>query len=81
MLTPAEELGLSGLAVAARVRKRSTSCPRPTLVGLIRQVEPRGGRRRHLVYMRDGKQDVIRILACPVTILPDQRAYVHCCRR
>jgi hypothetical protein len=33
--------------------------------------------RRHLIYLRDGKQETIRVLPCPVAALPDQRAYIH----
>jgi hypothetical protein len=76
MLTPAEEMGLSGLGVAARVRQALYKLPEAELIGLIRQVEQEAVR-RHLVYVRDGKEDTIRILPSPVTILPDQRSYVH----
>src|SRR5277367_5556259 len=76
MLTPAEEMGLSGLGVAARVRQALYKLPEAELIGLIRQVEQEAVR-RHLVYVRDGKEDTIRILPSPVTSLPDQRSYVH----
>src|SRR5207253_735178 len=33
--------------------------------------------RRHLVYLRDGEIDTIRVMPCPVTVLPDQLAYIH----
>ncbi len=33
--------------------------------------------RRHIVYLRDGKADPIRILPCPIVVLPDQRSYIH----
>src|SRR5262249_15213569 len=43
---------------------------------LVRRVDDEAARRR-LVYLRDGKEETIRVLPCPVTILPDQRSYVH----
>jgi hypothetical protein len=76
MLTPAEELGLGGLGVASRVRKALYTIPEAELVGLMGRIEQEAVR-RHLVYLRDGKEDVIRVLPCPLTVLPDQRSYVH----
>jgi hypothetical protein len=76
MLTPAEETGLSGLTLAGRVRKAFYQIPEATvgaLIGLIRDE----ALRRHLVYLRDGEVDAIRVLPCPVTVLPDQLAYLH----
>jgi hypothetical protein len=76
MLTPAEELGLSGLSLASRVRKAFYQVPEPVLVELIRHLREEAFR-RHLIYLRDGERDAIRVLPCPVTVLPDQLAYVH----
>jgi hypothetical protein len=76
VLTPAEELGLGGLGVATRVRKALFQIPEAELAGLVRRVDDEAARRR-LVYLRDGKEETIRVLPCPVTILPDQRSYVH----
>src|SRR5262245_60966509 len=76
MLTPAEELGLSGLSLASRVRKAFYQIPEATLVTLIQQLREEGFR-RHLFYLRDGELDTIRVLPCPITVLPDQLAYTH----
>jgi hypothetical protein len=76
MLTPAEELGLSGLSLASRVRKTFYTIPEPELAELIRRTHEEAFR-RHLIYLRDGAWDTIRVLPCPVTVLPDQLAYLH----
>jgi hypothetical protein len=76
MLTPAEELGLSGMNLAGRVRRALHKIPEPELLGLLQRID-REAAARHLVYMRDGKTETVRVLACPITVLPDQRSYVH----
>jgi hypothetical protein len=76
MLTPAEELGLSGLNLASRVRKTFDRIPQETVVGLIQRIREESTR-RHLIYLRDGQLDTIRVLPLPVTLLPDQLAYIH----
>jgi hypothetical protein len=76
MLTPAEELGLSGLSLASRVRKAFYRIPESRLVGMIQRIREEA-LRRHLVYLRDGEIDTIRVMPCPVTVLPDQLAYIH----
>jgi hypothetical protein len=75
MLTPAEEQGLSGLALASRVYHALYRLNDTQLAGLIDQLHE-GARARHLVYLRDGAVEVIRVLPCPITILPEQLAYV-----
>jgi hypothetical protein len=75
-LTPAEELGLSGLALAGRVRKAFDTIPEPTLIELLGRVRAEADR-RHLIYLRDGQREVIHILPLPLTVLPDQLAYIH----
>ncbi len=76
MLTPAEELGLSGSNLAGRVRRALHKIPESQMLRLQQDIEREAGR-RHLVYLRDGKTEVIRVMACPLTILPDQQAYIH----
>jgi hypothetical protein len=76
MLTPAEELGLSGLNLASRVRKAFYNIPEPRLLELLGQLREEAFR-RHLWYLRDGKPDTIPVFACPMTALPDQIAYIH----
>jgi hypothetical protein len=76
MLTPAEEIGLSGLRLASRVRKAFQKISEPDLVRLMERIRNESYR-RHLIYLRDGEPEAIRVLPCPVTVLPDQLAYVH----
>jgi hypothetical protein len=76
MLTPAEELGLSGMSLAGRVRKAFHGIPEPKRLELIHRIHDES-LRRHLVYLRDGQMETINVLACPLTVLPDQLAYVH----
>jgi hypothetical protein len=76
MLTPAEELGLSGHSLASRVRKAFYKIPEAETVRLLQRMREEGFR-RHLIYLRDGELDTIRVLPCPVTVLPDQLAYCH----
>jgi hypothetical protein len=76
MLTPAEELGLSGLSLASKVRKAFYKIPEPTLVALLQKIREESFR-RHLIYLRNGEWDTIRVLPCPITVLPDQLAYIH----
>jgi len=76
MLTPAEELGLSGLSLASRVRKAFYKIPEPRLALLMRQLREESFR-RHLIYLRDGELDTVPLFACPMTALPDQLSYIH----
>jgi hypothetical protein len=76
MLTPAEELGLAGASLAGRVRKAFYTIPEDRLVGMIARIREESFR-RHLIYLRDGNPDAIRVLPCPITALPEQLAYVH----
>jgi hypothetical protein len=76
MLTPAEEMGLSGLGLASRVRKAFYHIPEAELAGLVKNVH---AQMQHLrvFYLRDGQTEVVPLLACPITALPQQRDYVH----
>ena len=76
MLTPAEEMGLSGLSLASRVRKAFYQIPDAEIVALTSRIREESIR-RHLVYLRDGAVDTITIMPCPITVLPDQLSYVH----
>ena len=76
MLTPAEELGLSGLSLASKVRKAFYKIPEPALIALLQNIREEAFR-RHLIYLRDGDLDTVRVLPCPITVLPDQLAYIH----
>jgi hypothetical protein len=76
MLTPAEEMGLSGMNLAARVRKAFFGQAPATLRGLVERIRDESAR-RHVVYVREGTSETIRLLPCPLTVLPDQVAYLH----
>jgi hypothetical protein len=76
MLTPAEELGLSGLALASRVRNAFHRIPETQLIELERRLREEA-LRRHLIYLRDGQLDPVPVFACPMTALPDQISYIH----
>ncbi|HZT78981.1 MAG TPA: hypothetical protein VFA26_02065 [Gemmataceae bacterium] len=76
MLTPAEEMGLSGLSLASRVRKAFYQIPEAALAEMVERVREEATR-RHLIYLRDGDLETIRVMSCPLTALPDQLAYIH----
>jgi hypothetical protein len=76
MLTPAEELGLSGLAVASRVQRALDRLPPAELAAVIERLRE-GALAQHVVYLREGEVQPIRVLPTPITILPDQLAYLH----
>lgn len=76
MLTPAEELGLSGLSLASKVRRAFDRIPDDQLTTLINRIREES-LARHLVYLRDGEPDAVHVMPCPLTALPDQIAYIH----
>jgi hypothetical protein len=76
MLTPAEEMGLSGLSLASRVRKTFYQIPEPELAALLHAIHDEALRRRVLYHHDEGGDDV-HIMPCPITALPDQIAYIH----
>jgi hypothetical protein len=76
MLTPAEELGLHGVKLAGLVRKAFHDIPDAEIVRLIDALHTEGTR-RHLVYLRDGKPETVRVLPQPLTVLPEQLSYVR----
>lgn len=76
MLTPAEALGLQGLRLASRVRRAFYRIPASELSGLLERIEA-GAAARRLVYAHDGQIEAVRLLPCPLAVLPDQLAYVH----
>jgi hypothetical protein len=76
MLTPAEELGLSGLAVASRVHHALYGLGEAGLIRLLKELR-QGALSRHLIYLRGGEMEPIRVLPTPITVLPNQLAYIH----
>ena len=77
MLTLAEEQGLAGLAVASRVQHALYRLAPAELAGLIERL--RAGALAPATSSTCTKATVepIRILPAPITVLPDQVAYVH----
>lgn len=76
MLTPAEELGLSGAALDARVRRAVSHIPDSTLAYVERHLAD-DARLNDLIYERDGKVEPVRIMLRPLLIMPEQLAYLH----
>lgn len=76
MLTPAEELGLSGLNLATRIRKAFFRLTEPRLVKLADRVRELS-RQRRLFYLRDGQEEIVHTMLMPITLLPDQLGYLH----
>ncbi len=76
MLTPAEEMGLSGMSLASQVRKAFLKIAEADLAALMERVREEATR-RHVCYLRDGELDIIRVMLCPLTVLPQQLVYLH----
>ena len=76
MLTPAEELGLSGLGLASRVRKAFFRIPEDRLIELAERIRGEA-KRRHLCYLRDGTEEICHVMPLPITVLPEQLSYIH----
>jgi hypothetical protein len=73
---PAELNGLRGARMAARVRQALYRSPPADLAEAFRRMRE-GATARHLDYFMDGVVQTIRVFPCPITILPDEVAYVH----
>jgi Uncharacterized conserved protein len=76
MYTPAEEIGLSGQRLSVRVQNAIDSIPHDEMIELIRSIR-REAKARHLVYQRDGVDEIISLLPSPITLRPDQLGYTH----
>lgn len=76
MLTPAEELGLAGHSVAARVRRALHQLDEGLTKELLSALTTAAWERR-CVYERDGKYEAVRILPTPMTLLSDQLHSLH----
>src|SRR5687767_5747141 len=76
MLTLAEEVGLGGYYLASRVRRAFLSLPESEVAELMARVREESAR-RHMVYLREGQQEVIGLFPLPLTALPDQISYLH----
>lgn len=76
LLSPAEELGLSGLSLDSQLRRAVHALPAKAIVDLIRRTAEES-RLRHLIYQRDGGEELVRVLIRPLGVMPEQRAYLH----
>jgi len=76
MLSPAEELGLAGAALDARVRRAVNHIPDATLHGLSRRLAE-DARLNGVVYERGGELEPVRIMLRPLLVMPEQVAYLH----
>ncbi|HEX3725403.1 MAG TPA: hypothetical protein VHV08_04140, partial [Pirellulales bacterium] len=75
VLTPAEELGLSGLHLDGRVRKAFYALSSEAVIDLSRRMHDEA-RARHLIYLRGGEPEVIHIMLRPIGVMPDQLSYL-----
>lgn len=76
MLSPAEELGLAGAALDARVRRAVNHIPDATLHWLSRRLAE-DARLNGVVYERGGEIEPVRIMLRPLLVMPEQVAYLH----
>jgi hypothetical protein len=74
--TPVETSGLRGARLTARVRQALYHLTAPEL-GAAHEAMRQAGAKRHLEYFHDGRVEAIRVLPCPITLLPEQVAYLH----
>jgi carboxypeptidase Taq len=81
MLTPAEELGLAGATLDARVRRAVNRLSDATLADVARRLTA-DARTSDMVYARDGTIEPVRIMLRPLLVMPDQLGYLqHVCSR
>jgi hypothetical protein len=76
MRTPAEEVGLMGQRLANRVQHALDRIPTDHMIELLGAIHDAAAI-RHLAYQRDGVTETLRLLACPLTLRPDQLGYTH----
>ncbi len=76
MLTPEEELGLAGRALLGRLERAVHVLGDEALVELLRELESES-RKDRLFYLHDGVQEVVRVFATPLPLLPEQVQYLH----
>jgi hypothetical protein len=74
--TPVETLGLEGTRLAARVRQALYHVPAVELARAHARIRD-GSVARNLDYFHDGVRETIRVLPCPIAMLPEEIAYLH----
>jgi len=75
-LSPAEAAGLAGMRLAAHVRQALYRIPASRLAYAHEQMLRKSLERR-VPYFREGEMDPLRILPCPIAVLPDEVGYLH----
>jgi hypothetical protein len=64
------------LSLQTRIRQVFDRIPKASQAQLLEAIHAEATR-RHLIYLRDGQLETIRVMACPLAALPDQMAYVN----
>jgi hypothetical protein len=72
----AETQGLHGPRLAARVRQALYHVPAAELARAYERMRT-GSVERHLDYFYEGRVETIRVLPCPITMLPAEFDYLH----
>jgi hypothetical protein len=75
-LSGAEVAGLAGLRLTARVRQALYHIPAARLARAHERIR-RASIEKRVAYFREGEMDPIRILPCPIAVLPEEIAYLH----
>ena len=75
-LTPAEELGLSGLGLEGRIRRVFYNLPAPEVIDLLARMTSEAFARR-LLYYHGGQPEAIRVMARPLGVMPEQLSYLN----
>jgi carboxypeptidase Taq len=76
LLSPAEQLGLAGAALDARVRQAVNYIPDSTLVHVARRLAE-DARANDVVYVHEGAIETVRIMLRPLLVMPEQLGYLH----
>ena len=76
VLSPAETMGLQGPRLAARVRQALYHVSAAELAHAHSRIRE-GSVARHLDYFHDGVRETIRVLPCPIAMLPEEVDYLH----
>jgi len=76
VLTPAEQLGLAGAALDARVRQAVNFIPDSTLVHVARRLAE-DARSSDVVYVHEGMVETVRVMLRPLLVMPEQLGYLH----
>jgi hypothetical protein len=74
--SPVETLGLQGPRLAARVRQALYHVPAAELAHAHARIRD-GSVARNLDYFHDGTRETIRVLPCPIAMLPEEIEYLH----